>query len=54
MVLRFTRRARKGVDHVSNGFLYVHFFGTGYQELVFDSHEAAARFASANGCELRR
>jgi hypothetical protein len=42
MVLRFTRRARKGVDHVSNGFLYVHFFGTGYQPLDSRAQTAAS------------
>ena len=51
--LTYRRRARKGVDHTSDGVLYVHHFGTGFQELVFADHAAAARFAAANGCELR-
>jgi hypothetical protein len=52
MKLIYVKRARKGIDHVEAGFIYRHHFGTGWQQLVFSSHEAAARFAEHNGCEL--
>ena len=43
--LTYTKRARKGIDHVTEGVVYVHHFGTGWQELVFSDHASAARFA---------
>ncbi len=49
--LTYRKRARKGVDHTTDGVVYVHHFGTGFQELVFTDHASAARFAAANGCE---
>lgn len=46
--LVYTKRARKGVDHTVDGVVYVHHFGSGWQELVFRDHLCAARFAEAN------
>jgi hypothetical protein len=52
--LTYRKRARKGIDHTSDGVIYVHHFGTGWQELVFTDHATAERFARANGAEFRR
>lgn len=52
--LTYTKRARKQIEHITNGVIYIHHFGTGFQELVFQDHAAAARFAELNACELRR
>ena len=32
------------------GLLYIHHFGTGWQELVFQSHQQAEQFALAANC----
>jgi len=39
--LRIATKSRDGAD----GFLYRHDFGTGYQELVFASHDKASEWA---------
>jgi len=49
--LVYEGRANKH-EHGNTGFRYFHNFGTGYQNLIFHSHKAAARFAEANDCEL--
>jgi len=54
MTLTYRQRARKGITHTDDGVVYIHHFGTGWQELVFPDHEAAQRFAEVNGCEYRR
>ena len=41
--LTFQRMATKQKDG-KNGVLYVHAWNTGFQQLVFDDHEAAKRF----------
>lgn len=41
--LVFKRMATKAKDD-KNGVLYIHYFENGYQELIFDSHEAAKKF----------
>lgn len=51
--LSYVRKVRKNVDHVTDGVLYVHHFGTGFQELVFASHDAAWKHAQASSCEYR-
>lgn len=43
---------RKDINHTSDGVCYVHRFGSGFQELVFVDHAAAARFAERNHCSL--
>lgn len=40
--LVFKRVATKAKDG-NNGFIYIHTCGTGYQELIFESHESANR-----------
>jgi hypothetical protein len=50
--LTYKAVARKSVNHISDGVIYIHSFGTGFQELVFVNHAAAARFANQTGCEL--
>jgi hypothetical protein len=52
--LTFKGKATKNVQHVSSGVIYLHHFGTGWQELVFNSHDDAQRFAEKIGAELRR
>ena len=44
--LNYVRIARKQTDG-ADGFLYIHHFGTGWQFLIFASHEKAAEFANA-------
>lgn len=39
----FLRIAKQKVDGYA-GVLYLHHFGTGWQELIFTSHEAAKGF----------
>ena len=51
--LIYRRKVRKNVDHINDGLLYLHHFGTGWQELVFGTHEAARRFADNNDCEYK-
>ena len=34
------------------GFVYLHHFGTGHQELVFTTHQDAAKFAEREECKL--
>jgi hypothetical protein len=38
--LHYSRPARKSIDGC-NGYLYVHVWRTGYQQLIFDSHDHA-------------
>lgn len=52
MTLTYRRKASKYSDG-SDGYLYAHHFGTGFQELVFGSHEQARRFAASENCEYR-
>lgn len=40
--LVFKRMATKTKDN-KDGVLYIHSWGTGFQELIFDNHEAASR-----------
>ena len=40
--LHFKRMATKSKDG-KDGVIYVHCFNNGYQELIFDNHEAAQR-----------
>ena len=54
MTLTYRGKARKGVNHTDDGVVYLHHFGTGFQELVFPDHAAAASFAKTSGCEFRR
>jgi hypothetical protein len=51
--LTYKKLARKGVDHTNEGVVYVHHFGTGFQELVFTDHASAERFAKAHDLEFR-
>jgi hypothetical protein len=46
--LAFMRPATKKKDG-HDGVLYMHNFVTGFQELVFDNHEAARKYAKADG-----
>lgn len=41
--LSFLRVARKATDG-HDGYVYRHNFGTGFQDLIFESHEAANRW----------
>jgi len=41
--LSYWRVARKQKDG-ENGFLYIHKWATGHQQLIFPTHEAAERF----------
>jgi hypothetical protein len=41
------RRPARKVNDGYDGFLYLEHFGTGYQELVFSSHEAAQKYAAS-------
>lgn len=50
--LAYRKVARKGIDHITEGVIYLHHFGSGFQELVFSDHAAAARFAQTTGCTL--
>ena len=43
--LTFVRPANRN-DSPSTGFVYMHHWGTGHQELVFSSHKNAMEFAS--------
>lgn len=49
--LNYRSPARKSL-HGKDGFIYLHSWGTGYQELVFTSHADAERFAKANDCKM--
>lgn len=53
MTLTYLRPARKQINHVNDGVLYLHHFGTGFQELVFNNHAAARQFADANACAFK-
>ena len=44
--LNYLRAATVKLDG-ADGFLYIHHWATGWQELVFQSHAAAARFLAA-------
>jgi hypothetical protein len=46
--LTFLRVARKATDSY-DGYLYLHHFGTGYQLLVFPTHEAADKMRAKFG-----
>lgn len=46
--------ARKGQNHIDDGVVYIHSWETGSQELVFDNHDKAQRWAERNGCEYYR
>lgn len=37
-----------------NGYLYLHHFGTGWQELVFKTHDDAVKFAAVNKVKYLR
>lgn len=39
--------------HTPQGLVYRHGFGTGYQDLVFPSVVAAAKFAADNGLTMK-
>ena len=49
--LTYEGRANKN-EHGNTGYRYFHNFVTGYGNLIFDSHESAARFAKRNDCKL--
>jgi hypothetical protein len=51
--LTFKKRVRKNIDHTDDGVMYLHHFGTGWQELVFPDHMAAKQFAEEAGCEYK-
>jgi hypothetical protein len=38
------------IKTTNSGFEYFHHFGTGYQELIFSSHEAARKLSLREGC----
>jgi hypothetical protein len=40
--LTYVRVARKAKDG-QDGFIYLHHWGTGWQELIYSSHEAAKK-----------
>jgi hypothetical protein len=44
--INYLRAATVKVDG-ADGFLYIHHWATGWQELVFQSHEAAAQYIAA-------
>ena len=44
--LNYLRAATVKLDG-ADGFLYIHHWATGWQELVFQSHEAAAQYIAA-------
>jgi hypothetical protein len=44
--LHYVRKASRAKDG-QDGVLYFHHFGTGSQELIFQDHGAAAKFAKA-------
>ena len=46
--------AHKNINHTTDGVIYVHHFGTGYQELVFADHAAATRFAQSRDMEISK
>jgi len=52
--LTFRKQARRGIDHYADGVIYVHHFGTGWQELVFVDHDAAARWAAQHAVTIER
>lgn len=41
--LTYIKPATKANDGI-NGFIYLHNFGTGYQQLIFTTHEEATLF----------
>ena len=51
--LSYVRKVRKKIDHLADGVLYMHHFGTGFQELVFANHDAARKHAQASLCEYK-
>lgn len=50
--LRYIRVARKAKDGY-NGFLYIHHWATGAQELVFPTHDDAREFVRREIAENR-
>ncbi len=47
--LTLLRRANRYRDRVKSGFVYLHSWPTGWQELIFDNHDDAAKWlVSAN------
>ena len=44
----YVRVAHKEKDN-ADGFIYLHHFGTGWEELIFPTHEAAATFKTKQG-----
>ena len=51
--LKHIRKVRKNIDHTADGVLYIHPFGTGFQELVFANHDAAWKHAQSSLLEYR-
>lgn len=49
--LRYLRVAYKAKDN-ADGLLYLHHFGTGNQELIFDDEAAADKFAAGDNAKI--
>ena len=41
---------KKSTNSKQPGFIYLHHFGTGNQELVFNTHKQAKQFADVENC----
>lgn len=50
----FIRAAHPSRDIPGTGYVYLHHFGTGHQELVFPTHEAAQTFAEREGARYSK
>lgn len=57
--LTYQRQANPAKDTIASGpitkddMIYVHHFGTGFQELVMHSNGHAVKFAQENNCEVK-
>lgn len=45
--VNFVRVARKGIDSTDSGFIYMHVWPTGWQELFFHTKDDAVAFETA-------
>jgi hypothetical protein len=52
--LTYRAVAHKGINHICDGVIYLHYFGTGWQELVFSDHAAAKAWALRTHSEYHR
>ena len=51
MTVTYQRVAKRGKDG-TDGYMYLHHFGTGWQHLIFYNHASAQKFAEREGARF--